>query len=82
MRVSHLFLGTQHDNVQDALRKNRLSRGESHPASRLTELKVKTMRKEGIGVSLRELAEKYGVSRQQVLNVLKRKHWRHVPDAP
>lgn len=74
---SHLFLGTQSDNMQDMVRKGR--QGKTGPAtgtgakSKLSQRRLASLRKEGAtGVSYRELAERYGVCRSTVRNILLR----------
>lgn len=53
--------------------------GENHPRSRMTAAKVIEVR-DGYdhGLSQRWLAEKYGVSRSTVAQIVNRKTWRHV----
>lgn len=82
---AHLFLGSQADNIQDAIAKGRFvvnggQRGESNGASKLTEDQVQEMRilheQDGVRCSL--LATKYGVSSQMVYQIVRRKRWTHV----
>jgi len=67
----HLFLGTQSDNLIDALKKGRA------PNTKLTEpdvLKIKQCE----GMFLREIADKFDVSISQVWNIRSGNHWSHV----
>ncbi len=75
----HLFLGTQRDNIQDALQKNRFPVGERRSWAKLTDEKVRECRdrREG-GESLRSLALECGVSQKAIDMAVKRQSWRHV----
>lgn len=82
VRPSHLFLGTQKDNVADRVSKNRSSRGSKRHNTRLTERIVKKILKElmthtGYG-SRTKVAEKYGISLSAVSKMGVRKTWKHV----
>ena len=84
VRPDHLFLGTQNDNVQDAVSKGRMSRGESHHAAKLTEAAVREIRVAEVGWTqsrqslARALAPRYGVTSFAVKAVLQRNRWRHI----
>src|SRR5574343_126951 len=72
----HLFLGTNQDNVDDKISKERHNHGSTHPASRLNEKQV-------IQILLdsrqhKDIAKDYGISRVQVTNIKLRKRWKHV----
>lgn len=79
----HLFVGTQKDNQEDMVAKGRESRGESRPASKLTEGQVKDIRQRyrkiakghGNGAAL---AREYGVSKQTILSIISGKTWRYL----
>src|ERR1700743_1008821 len=43
---NHLFLGTQNDNIRDAMAKRRHQHGETHAFCRLSEAKVRRIRRE------------------------------------
>ena len=77
---AHLFLGTHLDNMRDKSAKGRATFGERHHASRLTEAAVREARHlyaQG-GVTLRQLADRYGVSREAVGRAVNRVNWSHV----
>jgi len=57
----HLFLGTQKDNMQDAIRKGRMARGEAHGSSKLTEADVRAIQADTTSTPTK-LGRKYGVS--------------------
>ena len=70
----HLFLGTQNDNIQDAIKKGRLNNaGERNGMAKLNEEQVDEIREryERGNVSYSTLAEKFGVSYSLVHNIVK-----------
>lgn len=70
----HYFLGTDADNAMDKARKLRI------PTAKLNPEAVREMRRryaEG-GVSTRQLAAEYGVSRRAIVFALKGQFWKHV----
>ncbi len=76
----HLFLGTNRDNTQDAVKKGRMARGEDVGSSKLIEEDVKAIRqlyKEGI-YSQRDLAGKFGVTHPMIGFIVRRERWAHV----
>jgi len=80
---AHLFLGTDADNIRDAMTKNRLKkppliRGESQHLSKLTKEAVIEIRQSYPNVTLQNLANKYGVSKNAIHNVVHRKTWKHI----
>jgi hypothetical protein len=81
---AHLFLGSQQDNVNDMLQKQRgrWRRGETHHSAKLNPRKVRTIRSAVRNklFSRAELAEIYGVSEVNIDRVVNRKIWRHVTD--
>lgn len=84
VRPSHLVVGTKSDNMQDMLRRGRGgevgSPGELHPAHKLTEEQVLEIRRRWVdgGVSQRELAVEFGVTRGLVGHIVRRVAWRHL----
>ena len=72
----HLFLGTNKDNTQDAVKKNRQLKGESHGCAKLSEQEVKEIRKDNH--TLRTIAIDYSISRRQILRIKQGKSWRHI----
>jgi DNA-binding transcriptional regulator YiaG len=55
--------------------------GERHGRAVLTEREVREMRalRKGYGMSLRDLAEWFGVSPATVRDICRGRRWRHVP---
>lgn len=84
--VRHLFIGTQAENVADAVRKGRHSRGAKHSravavakqrASALTLSDVDEIRKlHSIGVTQKTIAEKYKLHQTTVSLIVRKKTWR------
>lgn len=75
----HLFLGTQKENMQDAVRKGRIVHGAKHYNARLTENDVREIRaKRTAGISCHQLTTEYGVSFTQIWNIVRRKQWVHI----
>lgn len=77
VRPSHLFLGTQFDNMQDMVRKGRQGKTGPVPGtgakSKLSQRRLAALRKDGAsGVSKEELAARYGVCVSTVRNILLR----------
>lgn len=76
---SHLFLGTQDDNMKDMSVKRRSIFGEKNPKAKLTENAVKMIRQKlKEGFSHKQLANEFGVTRTAISHILKGKIWRHV----
>lgn len=81
VRPSHIFIGTHMDNMQDMIAKGRDHKnpnvGEACPQSKLTNEAVLAIRS-SVGVSKDELAERYGVSRAAIVDVLMGRRWKHL----
>lgn len=73
---SHLFVGTDLDNVRDMVAKERQARGERISAV-LREEQVRLIRSAN-GLSQGELARRFGVNRATIKNVLSGRSWKHV----
>jgi len=94
VRPSHLFLGTNDDNMKDMAAKGRSPKGDNHctrlrpelvrkgeaaPNARLTEDKVKEIRRRYNNEEAQALALDFGVSRDTIYGIVYRKKWKHVP---
>ncbi len=82
VRPSHLFLGTQADNVKDMVNKGRCLRaqGSRHWKSKLTEKDVIYIRRQyhpGKGGNVDKLANKFSVHRATIVWVAT-KGWKHI----
>jgi hypothetical protein len=79
----HLFLGSNQDNVEDAMAKNRFPRGERVASAQLTDKAVLEIRKHGAAGTFthKQLAEKYGVGVGTVKRAMNGETWKHLPGA-
>lgn len=76
---AHLFLGTTADNMADKKRKNRCAAGAAHGLSRMTDAEVRSIRRlRSKGLTYRAIAERLGINRNAVGEVLRGVTWRHV----
>lgn len=82
VRGDHLFQGTNYENVQDMVRKDRHCRGERATFSNvvLTAAKVLRIRKLLAQGKLqgRVIAKKFGISEQNVCDIKMRRTWKHI----
>lgn len=92
VRPTHLFLGTNAENMADMAGKGPQAKGERTkpkqmkvgsrlPQAKLTEVQALQIRQRYAGgrVLMAELAEAFGVSVPTVHNIIRRKSWNHVP---
>lgn len=73
----HLFIGSQTENVQDMIGKERQAKGEMKPAAKLTCASVEQIRtsyKSG-GVTQTDLASQFGVHPSQISRIINHKAW-------
>lgn len=76
---SHLFLGTQAENMKDMTVKGRRAIGDMLPQTRLDEEKVALIKLNIIaGITHPEIANRYGISQSAVSLIALGKRWRHV----
>ena len=78
---THLFLGTQIDNMKDMVLKGRspYNVGEHHPQSKLTEKDVIKIRESIINsTKVSDLAIKYNVSIPTIYAVKYKRNWSHI----
>lgn len=80
INIRHLYLGDQAQNVKDMVEASRQIRGESQTSAVLTEKQVQAIRREYVPrvVTQKLLADKYGISRSNVSNILRGSQWKHV----
>lgn len=87
IRPTHLFLGTQSDNMRDCARKGRTGRnglsGEAIATHKLTEVEVREIRAlhNPRTMGCTRLARKYGVSSAAIKKIINGKSWAHVKAA-
>jgi len=70
----HLFLGTQKDNMADASNKGRISRGEKHYLTKLTENDVLSIRE--MSDTNKQAAKIFGVRTSTISCIRRRISWR------
>lgn len=79
---SHLFLGTNADNVRDKVSKGRqyAPKGELHGEAKLDSKRVLEIRRLYMSGDFgqRKLAEKFGVSRTLIGNIVRGTAWKHL----
>ena len=89
VRPSHLFLGTQADNIADMDRKGRrktapcahpFKKGQKNPMAKLRDFDILNIRATyGNGrISQQTIAKQYGVSQTLVGLIVRKKIWTHV----
>lgn len=76
---NHLFLGTQKDNIHDAIKKGRNTRGEKQWSAKITGKEVKEIREiASCGAPHREIAKAFGLSQANVSRIVSKKLWKHI----
>lgn len=73
---SHLFLGTQADNLKDMRDKERGAMGSCNGMSKLTEDQVRSIHKDGRRRS--EISKEFGVSMSVISNIKNHRVWKHL----
>lgn len=73
----HLYWGSQKENVADTFAHGRGNNGERNGAAKLTEDDVREIHRLSRETNLRqyEIAERFGVGRKAVNDILRRKNW-------
>lgn len=83
---NHLKIGTARDNMKDMIAKGRDRHdgfiGEAHPGAKLSESDVKEiLRLLSTGMSQREAAERFNVSKSTVKKIRAGESWAHVSES-
>ncbi len=80
--LRHIFLGTNQDNVDDMVKKQRHCFGERSRLAKLTEEQVRQLRQMDADGSSRadiaDTAEGFGLSRKSIGAILRRESWKHI----
>lgn len=77
--LGNLAWGTKLDNAADARRNGRTSVGEGRHNSQFTNNQVREMRGLRVaGAKLKDLAQRFGTSKQQVSAICRGRTWKHV----
>lgn len=75
----HLELGTNKENMRDAVERDRNAKGEKNGRSKLTEEKVREIRNMvSTGMQTKEIAKTLNISFETTKKVRERKTWKHV----
>lgn len=75
---NHLIIGTHSENSRDMVNRNRQAKGESAGASRFTKEVVLQIRALQGSFSSHKLSKMFGMSKTNVLDIWKRKIWKHL----
>lgn len=75
---AHLEIGTQSDNVSDAVERGRWRLGESSHRSKVTESQVLEIRELAKTTPLTVLSSKFGLDESSLSRIVNRKTWRHI----
>lgn len=76
--LNNLAIGTQKDNMQDALHNNKIKIGEDNPNSKLTNEDVIEIRKLAETMTHKEVSKLFDVSRSTISRVVRKDGWGHV----
>lgn len=75
----HLEYGTNQDNVNDMIERNRNPKGEEKPNAKLTNddiLNIRKLRKEG--KLYKEIGNQYNITRHEASRICNFKNWKHI----
>ena len=76
---THLFLGTNTDNIHDCMNKGRSMHGEKNSQARLTERQVKAIRaRRNDGALTADLAKEFGVSGATIYKIAHYLRWAYL----
>ena len=80
VNIKHLFLGSNKDNNNDCVSKNRNAKGETSGMHKLTEEQVKEIRELNLtnNYTYDQIAEKYNVSHSTINSIVNNQTWKHV----
>lgn len=79
VRPSHLFLGTQKENLQDAARKGRMPRGPRNCNTKLDEIKARRIKiLLSRGKRITHIARDFKVDRKSIYHIIHGKTWSYV----
>lgn len=73
---AHLFLGSQRDNMLDAVHKGRKNCFGKQKLNAAQVQEIRALAEQG--VLQREIAERFGIRRNSVSTIVNRKSWKHV----
>ncbi len=73
---AHLEVGTQLDNINDAVVRGRTTRGEKNPSRKLTQQQADEIRNLQGKIPIPRVAEKYNISCSQVRRIWTGENWK------
>jgi len=77
---NHLMIGTNADNSNDCVSKNRNRKGEDINTCKLTEkdvLEIRRLYNEGI-IAVKDLVNMFGINRHHILSIVRGNSWKHI----
>lgn len=83
VRIEHLWLGNDADNMRDKINKGRGNhkRGSKSPVAKLSEKKAKEiLHMKGQGKTSHELSKEYGIAASSIRSIWQRKNWKHLKE--
>ena len=78
VRPDHLFLGTKKDNMADSIAKGRHIKGSMVGIAKLHETDILPIRALKGKMATRDVAQQYNVSVTTILNIWRRRTWKHI----
>lgn len=78
INTNHLLIGTQADNMQDKVDRNRQLKGENIPSSKLTSKQVLEIRSLKGVLFQRDIAKKFNITRGNVGHIFNNRSWKHL----
>lgn len=75
----HLILGTQQDNMNDKVERNRQAKGEKHGRVKLTAQDVREIKiLLGFDISTQKVADMYNVHKSTIMFIKNGRNWKHI----
>lgn len=73
---AHLRTGTQQDNINDALERGRIPKGEKSTSAKLTQEQAEQIRKlNQEGVSYKRLSKMFSITKSNIAHIVKMRSW-------
>jgi hypothetical protein len=76
VNVDHLIVGTQRQNIEDKVRRNRQAKGNAHGMSKLTEEQAKMIKMRT--VTPKQAHEMFGISKAMARQIRQGLYWKHL----
>jgi hypothetical protein len=77
-RPSHLFLGTQEENIQDMRRKGRNPHPLKLSEKDVLEIRRRYENRKMFKITMQQLADEYGVYKGYISKIIHHQKWRHI----